>query len=322
VTDSPRIFRTGFEAMRTRFELVLSVEKGLDAEAAAEEARAEVEACEERLSLFKPGSRVSALNRSPLTPVRLDPATFDLLAQAQRIHHASGGAFDPTIGPLMAFWGFRGDAPAAGPAGPARGMASLRLDSKACAACLACPAEVGQLDLGAIAKGHALDLAAARLRELGVRTALLHGGTSSVLAMGAPPGTPGWKLAIEPPSGGTHRRVIVTLRDAALGVSASHGRTIRGSDRTTLGHVMDPRTGHPANGGLLAAAVCVDAAGADAWSTAMLVAPDDALAWASPELLGRLVVMRDGVVRSAVAASGSSPGAEAGLPWCTLEVGA
>jgi thiamine biosynthesis lipoprotein len=187
------------------------------------------------------------------------------------------------------------------------------------------------LDLGAIAKGHALDLAAARLRELGVTCGLLHAGTSSILALEAPPGTPGWRIAIAaPPSesaGGElpGRCGVVTLRHAALGVSAPHGRTVTGPAGQAWGHVMDPRTGKPATTARLAAAVCRSAAAADAWSTALLVMGAAGIHVAPDEVWARLIVGESGEILSSVRSGGpGSPIAGTGtqVSWCTLEVGA
>ncbi|MCH2105347.1 MAG: FAD:protein FMN transferase, partial [Planctomycetes bacterium] len=116
------------------------------------------------------------------------------------------------------------------------------------------------LDFGAVAKGWALDLAREGLLEAGVERALLHGGTSSVLAIGAPPGEEGWRVALGKESGAS-----CLLRDCALGVSAPDGEA--GGE----GHVLVPGTSAAASGVELAAVVCESAAWADAWSTALVV---------------------------------------------------
>ena len=96
------------------------------------------------------------------------------------------------------------------------------------------------LDLGGVAKGFALDLAARELREAGVDCALLHGGTSSVAALGAPPGESGWRVAIEGAHAPEGAGLAVLLRDASLSVSAAAGRTARGAAGRRVGHVLDP----------------------------------------------------------------------------------
>jgi FAD:protein FMN transferase len=120
-----------------------------------------------------------------------------------------------------------------------------------------------RIDLGGIAKGHALDQAGALLRSHGVTSALLHGGTSSVVAIGAPgaPGGPdGWRVALGPGPGAA----TVTLRDEALSVSAA-------SPPGNAGHIVDPRTGRGVEEARRAAVVGPSARLADAWSTAATV---------------------------------------------------
>jgi thiamine biosynthesis lipoprotein len=131
------------------------------------------------------------------------------------------------------------------------------------------------LDLGAAGKGYALDLAIGVLREHGVTSALLHGGTSSVQAVGESPEGGPWRVAIEQPYANAVRAgervlTIVELRDQALGVSAGHGKQFRAGD-AWYGHVLDPRAGRPARAAQLAAVVCDSGTDADALSTGLLV---------------------------------------------------
>jgi len=140
------------------------------------------------------------------------------------------------------------------------------------------------LDLGAIGKGYAVDCAVAILREAGVTSALLHGGTSSVYGLGTMPDGQPWKAAITAPApseasartdppDAQHLAETLTelaLTDAALGVSAVSGKAFRSGDRS-YGHVLDPRTGEPVQRALLAAVTSPAATEADALSTALLV---------------------------------------------------
>jgi thiamine biosynthesis lipoprotein len=141
------------------------------------------------------------------------------------------------------------------------------------------------LDLGAIGKGYAIERAAEVLREAGVTSALLHGGTSSVQALGHPPDAAFWKVAIErpqpgpgspstwlaiqPPASSPGLLATVPLCDEAMSVSAVWGKSFQAEGRT-FGHVIDPRTGQPATGAVLAAVVLPSATETDALSTALL----------------------------------------------------
>lgn len=130
------------------------------------------------------------------------------------------------------------------------------------------------LDLGAMGKGYAVERAAEALREAGVASALLHGGTSTVQAIGQPPGEGCWKIAIETPapSPDTPPTLLATLplKDEAMSVSGVWGNSFQLRDRT-MGHIIDPRTGEPALGTVLAAVVLPSATETDALSTALLI---------------------------------------------------
>jgi FAD:protein FMN transferase len=122
-----------------------------------------------------------------------------------------------------------------------------------------------RLDPGAIGKGYALERAADLLREAGVRRALLHGGTSTVCALGD-----SWKVALQHPKRPGVRLTTVELHDASLSVSAVHGKSfwMQGKE---FGHVIDPRSGRPVTDTVLAAVVTASATESDALSTALLV---------------------------------------------------
>jgi thiamine biosynthesis lipoprotein len=236
--------------------------------AVGEEALAAIEETESRLSRFQAGSLLSRINRlAAERPVRVDPDLMELLADCATVTAGSRGAFDVTVGHLMEAWGFHrapGVERPPAPLAPRSCGSGLRLDRRRHEVSLL--SRDDSIDLGGVGKGHALDAAAAVVRDHRVTCALIHGGTSSVIAIGAPPGTAGWRVALA----AVEPRITVMLRDAALSVSAPHGRMIREGDRD-LGHVLDPRTGEPAGGAALTAVVGPSARLADAWSTALVV---------------------------------------------------
>jgi thiamine biosynthesis lipoprotein len=267
------VVRVELPAMATRFQLVLAGDDPVRLRAIGEEALAAIAECDAAISPFRAGSAIARANAAAHErPVAVDPMTFELLVACRELHAATGGRFDPTVGPLLAALGFR-SAPPQGPAGIAAararvGMHLVELDAAASTVRFLRPGMA--LDLGAIGKGHALDLAAEVLRSFGVARALLHGGGSTVLALGAPPGLPGWKIGIGP----WEPQPTATLRDLSLSVSAGHGQQQRLPDGSAAAHVVDPTTGAPvAAAGSLAAVVAPSARTTDAWSTALLVDP-------------------------------------------------
>ncbi len=243
--------------------------QGLDAaqaRAACEAALEEVLRLHALWSAFERTSVIGKLNRAPVgVAQRVDRDTLDLLLACDRLHNETGGLFDPTVGALMAWWGFRGEecGRSRGAARPNWGMDRIGIDKRAMTAWRLNDGVA--IDLGAIGKGAALDAAGAILREAGIESALLHAGTSSVLAIGSPPeAVEGWRVRVGE-DGPT-----VTLKDESLSVSEVGGRVVS-VDGREIGHVLDPRTGEPVKGRTLAAVVCERAMDADAWSTAMLV---------------------------------------------------
>jgi thiamine biosynthesis lipoprotein len=261
--------------MATRFELVLHGDNPSRLRAAGESALAEVERLEARLSLYRPASEIARVNAlAAREPVRVSPSVMGLLQHARQLQAESGGAFDITVAPLVRCWGFMHGAgrvpdPAEIEEARARaGMPHVILDEENYS--VRFDQEGVMIDLGAIGKGYAIDCAADTLREAGVTSALLHGGTSTVYGIGAPPDADGWKIAIAPPPDQPPRQTTVILRDNALSVSAVWGRSFEAGGRK-FGHVIDPRTGWPVNNAVLAAVLLPSATETDALSTALLV---------------------------------------------------
>lgn len=251
--------RLATAAMGTRFEIVLAPGAGVDLMAAGEAAIAEICDCHNRLSRFAADSLVSHIARTAATtPVRLDRDTFRLFADAMAVWRASHRAFDITLAPLMAEHGYAASAVAV--AG-GLGMEAILLDEERWTVAFR-SGDVG-LDFGALGKGHALDLAGAVLREAGVTGALLHGGTSSVLAIGAPEGAEGWPVALRFQSAAP----TITLRDSALSISNAASQ----AGNEGRAHIMDPRAAAPATRASRVAVQGPSARLCDAWSTALTV---------------------------------------------------
>src|SRR4051812_15702904 len=262
-------------AMATRFEIVLHGEDPVALRAAGEEALEEIDRIEAQLSLYRPTSEIAHLNaRAARAPVRVTPSLLRLLQQAQQLSLATDGAFDITIAPLVRCWGFMGGTgqlPQPEEVTEARariGMSLVELNADDFTVRFA--REGVMLDLGAIGKGYALGRAAELLREAGVTSALLNGGTSTVYALGHPPEREHWQIAVEAPPTGTDGArppllATVPLCDEAMSVSAVWGRSFQAEGKT-FGHVLDPRTGQPVSGPVLAAVVLPSAMETDALS--------------------------------------------------------
>jgi thiamine biosynthesis lipoprotein len=233
----------------------------------------EIERLEAKLSVYRTESVISSLNRGAYeAPVPVDAEVFELLLTAERIHRATRGAFDVATGALTKAWGFyRGPrrVPGVAELQAARDRSGLRhveLDPQRRTVRFHRPGL--ELNLGAIGKGFALDRALARIHA---RCALLEAGQSSLRAAGAPPEEPrGWRVAIGDPGAPQRTIAVVWLKDRALGTSAAtHQWFAHNGNR--YGHILDPRSGWPADRLASASALAPSAAEADAVSTAFFV---------------------------------------------------
>lgn len=129
-----------------------------------------------------------------------------------------------------------------------------------------------KINLGSIGKGYALDVCGERLQTQGVDDYLIHGGQSSVLAHGRPASEQfdAWEIGIRHPRQPGRRLGVVRLCNRALGTSSGQFQGFRYRGRR-YGHILDPRTGQPAEGVYSTTVVAPTAALADALSTAFYV---------------------------------------------------
>lgn len=293
--------------MATTFEVALPVGTPLAVEA-AEDALDRIDQLEDQLTVYRDHSEVSRLNASAaFGPVVVEDNLFELLSLAATITNETRGAFDLATGSLIKAWGFyqrNGSIPppvALKTAREASGMRHVVLD--AAMRTVKYRRHGLELNFGGIGKGYALDRAADRLRtKWGVTSALLHGGGSSIRALGRPPGQPrGWGIALRHPSDDALTLGTVYLSDQGLGTSAATFQFFEYNERK-YGHLLDPRTGWPANGTASASVVAPTATEADALSTAFFVlGADAAVAFCTSRPWLSAVVLPDGEPRPVLA---------------------
>jgi FAD:protein FMN transferase len=239
---------------------------------------------EEQMSFFRPTSQISRINLlAAEQPVEVEPALFELLRLAITVYQETGGAYDITSAPLWEAWGFArraGQIPSDAQLAEAKALVGahlVELDPTQHTVRFLKPGV--RINLGSIGKGYALDVCGLRLRENGMTDFLLHGGQSSVLTNGQrmPGGatngeakTMPWEVGVRHPQQPGRRLGIVRLCDRAMGTSGGQFQSFRHRGRR-YGHILDPRTGMPAEGVLSATVVASSAALADALSTAFYV---------------------------------------------------
>lgn len=261
-------------------------------------ARAAVEAVLARvidqMSHWEPASQLSRFNAAaPGGWHAIAPEFAQVMSVALDIATRSGGAFDPAMGASVDLWGF-------GPPGP-RGSVPAEPEIAAALAVGGHDAidfdplllrirrtRPARLDLSGIAKGHAVDAVAARLRELGCTDFLVEIG-GELVGQGIQPDGQPWWIDVEIPPGLSLAPLRIALHGLAVATSGDYRRMSAGGS-----HSIDPRTGRPiAHGTTSVTLIHADCCHADAWATALTVLdPDAAQALAEREGLSAHLVVR------------------------------
>ncbi len=236
----------------------------------------EVRRIDQLLSNYKPTSELSNLNReASKRDFKVSAELADLLASCLRYSKESEGAFDITVGSLVKAWGFYKGIPSTPNAltlwWAKRNSGYCNLQLNHADRTVRFLRSSLQLDPGGIGKGYAVDQAVAVLREYGIERALVSSGTSSIYALGTPPDdAAGWSLDIRVPSEPTATETVVSLQDEALSTSGSYEKFFE-QDGKRYGHILDPRTGRPAEGMAAVSVIAPLTLDSEAWSTALFV---------------------------------------------------
>ncbi len=258
------------KAMACRFEVTLhqSTECGVSI---ASEALDEVEEIEKQLSVFKEESAISLLNRSAaLGAVQVDGSLFDLLLLCKQLHDDTEGAFDITSGPLTRCWGFlkrEGRLPSNSQIENAKAVVgSDKLVLDAASSTVQFKQAGVEINLGSIGKGYALDVVSEHFKKAN-EPALLSAGASSFLATGS---ARAWLVGVRHPRAKQKRLASVRLRECAMSTSGSEEQFFESGGRR-FGHIIDSRTGWPAEKVSSVTVVADSAARSDALATAFFV---------------------------------------------------
>jgi thiamine biosynthesis lipoprotein len=264
--------------MACRFEITLPIEDRAGV-SAARQALDEVDRLEQRLTIFREDSELSFINRRAAeNSVRVEESLFSLLLLCQELCQETGGAFDITSGPLSRCWGFlkrQGRIPTSDELDDARarvGADKALLDPSSRGVRFARPGV--EINLGSIGKGYALDRIASLIRAH-TRTALLTAGSSSMCAIGSGTrGRDGWTIGVRHPLNKNKRMAVVKLRDAALSTSGGEEQFFEHEGKR-YGHIVDPRSGMPADRVVSVTVIAPLAAVTDALATAFYVGGPD-----------------------------------------------
>jgi thiamine biosynthesis lipoprotein len=271
-TGPPRLAvrRYQHRAMATVFEVMIADEDSKFSEGAAVAAFEEIDRLEQELSRYLPNSDISRINNLPpdgMASIGFD--AFECLRQSKRYWEQTGGAFDITLGALIDCWVGK-DKLLLNPsledieAARARcGLDLLELDEAAMS--VRVKNRIPFIDLGAIGKGYAVDRAVELLKEWGVDSALVHGGSSSAFAYGDYPDGEGWPVTISNPEDPSKIIEKINLNNQGLG----------GSGIKKGMHIIDPRAAKPVRGRRAAWVRSDSATKSDAVSTACMIMTHD-----------------------------------------------
>lgn len=230
---------------------------------------------ESQLTVYRDDSALSRINAAGAeSPQVADPDLFYLLLRCRDLAVATNGAFDPVTRSLILLWrrcreaGRIPETTELEEALRSSGMEHVKFDEGPHT--IAFDRRGVGFDLGAIGKGVAIDRAAEHLAAEGVEDFLLHGGHSSMSARGDHCGQGGWPVGLRNPLFTDRRFATLLLRDCSISTSGSNIQYFRHGGRR-YGHILDPRTGWPADEVLSVTVLAPDAAEADALSTAFYV---------------------------------------------------
>ena len=249
-----------------------SDEDGLT-EKALDQAQKTIRAIESACNIFDPESELSRLNRTACEKEFVcSPLLWEMLTEADRAWKFSGGAYDPTVQPLMKLWGFRQKRktlPTAEEVATAMktvGWAKVKLDPAN--RTVRFLADGIGIDFGGIAKGFALDRALSVLRRAGIRTAVLDlGGNIGCLTLQE---RRPFRVGVRDPEQPDGMIEAAELWNGCIATSGNYERyVIIGGKQYT--HIMDPRTGRPVSGVLSVTVITPRGTDSDAMSTAIFV---------------------------------------------------
>ena len=195
----------------------------------------------------------------------LDGACLDsIMAISARAWQITGGLFDPTIGSVSRLWEF---GPEAVP--PRADSIEVALARVGLGRYLAGDVRGCVLDIGGVAKGYALELAARKLAGLGFGAALLNAG-GDIKIMGERPGGGPWRIAIRHPRDSNSLLGCLEVGPVSIATSGDYERAFVHEGRR-YHHILDPRDGMPSYSSISATVIGANAGLCDALATGLFV---------------------------------------------------
>jgi thiamine biosynthesis lipoprotein len=301
-TKQDRIYRESRMLMDTICTISVTDSSERKARKAVEAGFNEIQRLEQLLNYFSPESEISAINMAAgMNPVKVSRETLDVITEAVKIADYTGGAFDPTIGPLMKLWGFYGQSGEFTVPSGLKIKNAIRLVDYREVKINTSESEVFlgkkgmEIDLGGIAKGYAADRAIEVIRQRGIKAALV-AIAGDIKGFGLKPDRLPWRIGIKNPRAGDNNAdnfpskrgadgdlkretgglsgedVFATLylKDMAVSTSGDYQRFfVKGEKR--YHHILNPKTGFPSMEIISATVLSPDGFMADGLSTGIFI---------------------------------------------------
>ncbi|MCR4321002.1 MAG: FAD:protein FMN transferase [Candidatus Brocadiaceae bacterium] len=246
---------------------------------AIEESLDEMERMDRIMSNYKKESELSRLNKKAVkSPVPCNGELLDVIEQSQYYSELSGGAFDITVSPIVALWGFfreKGNMPPDKeierllPAVSYKNIVINKSNNPKKPATIFLKNTQTQIDLGAIGKGYAVDKALEIIRKYGINNGCINLG-GNIYVLGTPPGKNAWKIGVQHPRDGNEILGYLELRNEATATSGDYERFFE-FDGKRYSHIINPQTGRPVSGTLATTIVAPAGTAVDALSTIVFV---------------------------------------------------
>lgn len=269
-TVAQRLERTT-DAMGATFSVVLYGSDQQSMNQAIDAAFEEAHRLDALLSNYRPESEWSRVNREAAEgPVAVSLELFRLLSDCMEYSRASQGTFDVTVGPLMHTWGFFGGERHLPSPEQIRmalekvGYRHVQLDPQKRTVRFDRPGV--EIDPGGVGKGYAVDRMVEVFRARGIRDALIAASGSSIFGLGNPPDEQrGWPVSIADPWDHRKDAARVFLKDLSLSTSGNYEKSFRAGGHH-YSHIMDPRTGVPAESAVQVTVIAPRAIDSEVWA--------------------------------------------------------
>jgi len=246
---------------------------------AIEESLDEMERMDRIMSNYKKDSELSRLNKKAAkSPVPCNGELLDVIEQSQYYSELSGGAFDITVSPVVALWGFfreKGHVPPDKeiekvlPAVSYKNIVVNKSNDTKKPAAISFKNTQTQIDLGAIGKGYAVDKALEIIRKYGISNGCINLG-GNIYVLGTPPGKNAWKIGVQHPRNSGEILGYLELKNEATATSGDYERFFEFNGKR-YSHIINPQTGRPVSGTIATTIVAPTSTEVDALSTSVFV---------------------------------------------------